>query len=77
MVIEYSCKYNEYVLPVYVYSKLNANKANVVNTTVECIVETYYRNYDRRSQKDKDITRALFALADEMEDNEGNICMSA
>lgn len=76
-IIEYSCKYNEYVLPVYVYSLMHRNRASVVETTIECIVETYYRNYDRRGKKDKEITQALLELADEMKDDSGNSKLSA
>lgn len=77
VIIEYSCKYNEYVLPVYVYSMMYRNRASIVETTVECIVETYYRNYDRRSKRDKEITQALLALADELKDDAGESKLSA
>lgn len=77
VIIEYSCKYNEYILPVYVYSLMHRNRASIVETTVECIVETYYRNYDRRGKRDKEIALALLRLADELKDNEGNTKLSA
>lgn len=76
-IIEYSCKYNEYVLPVYAYSLMHRNRASVIETTVECIVEAYYRKYDRRGKKDKEITQALLQLADELKDDAGNTKLSA